>query len=166
MFNKKYLFNGLLIVFGGIFILLFFFDSQIEKIERKIEKAREFVEKHDISPRGGVKDVLQAGVTALKYETGTFKPDQKISVPIKGNLRVEIIDKNTVCLVGDYYDFIKERFVEECGSFLKGLESDTGNVPQWSKNLSYNILTAEIIIKYRPVIAAAYREYKNIQKYL
>ena len=159
MFNKKYLFNGLLIVFGGIFILLFFFDSQIEKIERKIEKAREFVEKHDISPRGGVKDVLQAGVTALKYETGTFKPDQKISVPIKGNLRVEIIDKNTVCLVGDYYDFIKERFVEECGSFLKGLESDTGNVPTWSKDLFYNNLLAEIIIKYRPVIAAAYREH-------
>ena len=163
MFNKKYLFRGLLIVLGGIFILLFFFDSQIEKIERKIEKAQNFIEKHDISPRGGIKDVVKAGITAVKYETGSFKPDQKVTVPIKGNLRVEIIDKYTICLVGDYYDFLKERFVEECGSFLKGLESDTGNVPQWSKDLFYNTLTAEIIIKYRPVIATAYREYRNFR---
>lgn len=143
---------------GSSVFIIFFFSSQIDKVGQKIEKTKNFVKKHDISPRGGVKDVVSAAVTAVKFESGSFAPDSEIEIPIRSNLRVEIIDSNTICVVGDYDAFLKERFLEECGEFMKGIESDTGNVPQWSKNIFYNVLVADIILKYRPVIAKAYND--------
>ena len=71
-------------------------------------------------------------------------------------MKIEIIDNQTICLIGDYTDFLTERFIEECGGFMKGIVSQTANIPAWSINMFYNTQLAEIILKYRPVIAAAY----------
>jgi len=104
-----------------------------------------------------ISDAISAATFAAEYATGKFKPNSEITVPIKGWLKVYVIDSKTICLAGAYDDFLNERFVAECGSFLKGVESNTANLASWSKNLFYNILGAEIILKYRPVIAAAYQ---------
>lgn len=161
--TKKTVVNTLLCVLGIGFCGMFFFSSQIDKVGQKMEKVKKFVEKHDISPRGGVKDMMSAAVTAVKYETGSFAPESSISTPIRGNLRVEIIDPNTICVVGDYDAFLRERFLDECGGFMKGIESDTGNVPQWSKSIFYNVLVADIILKYRPAIARAYNDWHHFK---
>ncbi len=154
--KKKTILNISLAVLGLLALTLIFFEPQVAKLENKVVRAKDFIEKHGISPRGGVRDAVSAAITAVKYESGSFKPDPKITVPIRGFLKVEIIDNQTICLIGDYTDFLTERFVEECGGFMKGIVSQTANIPVWSVNMFYNTQLAEIILKYRPVIAAAY----------
>lgn len=161
--KKKTILNISLAVLGLLAISLIFFEPQMAKLENKVLRAKGFIEKHGISPRGGVQDAVSAAITAVKYESGSFKPDPKNTVPIRGFLKVEIIDNQTICLIGDYTDFLTERFIEECGGFMKGIVSQTANVPVWSVNMFYNTQLAEIILKYRPVIAAAYNNSEDFK---
>ncbi len=161
--KKKTILNISLAALGLLALALIFFEPQLAKLEKKVVRAKDFVEKHGISPRGGVRDAVRAAVTAVKYESGSFKPDPKITDPIRGFLKVEIIDNQTICLIGDYTDFLTERFIQECGGFMKGIVSQTANIPAWSVNMFYNTQLAEIILKYRPVIAAAYNNSEDFK---
>ena len=99
--------------------------------------------------------------SAVSFKLDFFKPSPEISVPISGDVRVEILDDKTVCVVGNYDEFLRSRFSAECGDFLRGIDSPAADLPEWSKRLFYNILGAEIILKYRPKIADAYRDFKK-----
>lgn len=161
--QKKTILNVSLVILGLAALVLLLFDSQLTKLGQRATQAKKFIEKHDISPRAGMKDVISAAVSAVKYESGTFKPDQKIKTSIRGFLKIEVIDNQTICLIGDYTDFLTGRFVEECGGFMRGVESETANIPEWSKNMFYNTQMAEIILKYRPKIAAAYNNLEGFK---
>lgn len=104
-----------------------------------------------------------AAVSVIKYTTDSFHPDEEIEVPIRGDLRVEVIDERTICLVGNYARFLKTRFEEECGGFMRGIDSAAANLPVWSRNVFYNFLGAEIILKYRPTIAHAYCDFSKYE---
>ena len=101
-----------------------------------------------------IKNAAAPIVAALKRRPENFSPSPEINVEIRGDMRVEVIDEKTICVVGSYEKFLKERFSAECGDFLKS--ADGPGIPQWSKNLFYNVLGAKIILKYRPVIAEAF----------
>ena len=122
--QKKTILNVSLVILGLAALVLLLFYSQLTKLGQRATQAKKFIEKHDISPRAGMKDVISAAVSAVKYESGTFKPDQKIKTSIRGFLKIEVIDNQTICLIGDYTDFLTGRFVEECGGFMRGVESE------------------------------------------
>ncbi|MBE6411389.1 MAG: hypothetical protein E7036_02415 [Opitutales bacterium] len=101
--------------------------------------------------------------SAIKFKLNDFKPTEKIDVAINGNIRVEILDDKNICVVGTYADFLQSRFQAECGSFLRGIDSPLANLKDWSRNVFYNIMGAEIILKYRPIIAKAYQDYNSFE---
>ena len=102
-------------------------------------------------------------LSAIKFKLNDFKPTQNIDVAINGNVRVEILDDKNICVVGTYADFMQERFQTECASFLRGIDSPIANLKDWSRNVFYNIMGAEIILKYRPIIAKAYQSYNSFE---
>ncbi len=110
-----------------------------------------------------IKEAPAAAVSAAKFMSGMFKPNPEIDVPIIGDLRAEILNERTICLVGSYEKFLQKRFPEECGGFLKGIDSSTANLPPWTRNVFYDILGAEIILKYRPVIAEMFSNGTNFK---
>ncbi|MDO4574615.1 MAG: glycoside hydrolase family 9 protein [Planctomycetia bacterium] len=80
------------------------------------------------------------------------------SPTIRGVLRVAQLDEQNLCLVGYYQDFLKERFVAECGPFLKMLEEPDYQPKDWSRRFHYNFAAAEVIRAYRPMIVKAYQD--------
>ncbi len=76
---------------------------------------------------------------------------------IHGFLKVSQIDSQNLCLTGYYQDFLIERFVEECGPFLKLLEQPQYKPQDWSWRFNYNFAGASIIEAYRPIISKAYQ---------
>lgn len=193
MNTKKLLYNGALAIFAVSTLLFFFHDSSpaekfgIKELPRvssnlqnesaktensksdKSTSASHKIQQKNVSPSESpslisrVKSAPAAINSAVKFKLKNFKPDSKIDVPIIGDLKVEILDERTICVVGAYDDFLKERFAKECHSFLKGIDSPAANLAQWSKNVFYNVLGAEIILKYRPSIADAFSRGADFQ---
>ncbi len=104
-----------------------------------------------------ITDAVQGATAAVRLKTGTDDINPNIDVPIKGDLRLKIIDPSTIALAGDYENFLRERFIAEGGPFLKGVDSDAANLPEWSRKVFYNVTVARIILKYRPAIGKAWQ---------
>ncbi|MBQ6533961.1 MAG: glycoside hydrolase family 9 protein [Opitutales bacterium] len=111
--------------------------------------------------RESAKNAYYTAKAAASYKLGSFHASADEPREIKGDVRVEVLDARNICLVGAYADFLRKVFAAEGGDFLKGLENPQANLKEWSKNVFYNIISAEIILKYRPKIARAYRHAEN-----
>lgn len=85
-------------------------------------------------------------------------PEDLSKIKIQGKLRVEALDKDWICVVGYYHDFMCERFKIECGDFLKKIEDPAYRPPDWSREMHYNFAGTEVICAYRPLIARAYQQ--------
>lgn len=107
---------------------------------------------------------LPSAITSLtKFKLNNFKPNQITEASIHGDVRVEILDNKNICVIGTYAKFLQTRFEEECSDFLKGIDSPVANLKEWSKNVFYNVMGAEIILKYRPQISKAYQSYDSFE---
>lgn len=104
--------------------------------------------------------IRSATISALKYKLNIFHTDKSVDEQIVGDVRVEILDNRNICVIGTYSEFLQNRFEIECKDFLKGIDSPIANLKDWTRNVFYNIMGADIILKYRPKIAAAYQNYK------
>jgi|GEM_PF-1116938 len=103
-----------------------------------------------------------ATTSTVTYKAYSFHVDPVITVPIQGRLRVEVITPQLLCLVGYYHDFLRERFLTECGDFMRWVDTQpVSSIPTWSRTYYYYHMGAEIIFKYRPVIAQAYQNVAN-----
>ena len=86
----------------------------------------------------------------------TIGPIQRIfpkkPVPLKGKLKLHLITKDWICVVGNYNDFMRARIKAECGAFFKRL--DTGQIKEknWSYNFYYDFNSINVIASYRPKI--------------
>lgn len=103
--------------------------------------------------------IRSVAISAIKYKLGVLHLDKEVGERIVGNVRIEILDNRNICVIGTYSDFLQKRFEIECKGFLKGLDSPIANLKEWTRNVFYNIMGAEIILKYRPIIARAYQNY-------
>ena len=104
--------------------------------------------------------IRSATISVVQYKLDLFHTDKKVEEKIVGDVRVEILDNCNICVVGTYSEFLQKRFEFECKDFLKGIDSPVANLKDWTRNVFYNIMGAEIILKYRPKIANAYQNYK------
>ena len=86
-----------------------------------------------------------------------IKPDN-YDFPIKGKLEVRFFSPKILCVVGNYNDFVRDRFKIECGDFLRKLDTGEKFVKKWSYNFYYRYCALEVIGDYRPRIQ------KNFQK--
>ena len=84
-------------------------------------------------------------------------PNPENAPAIRGNLRVTQIDERNLCVTGSYHDFLVERFRQECGPFLKQMESDAFRPQDWSRQFHYRFAALEVIAAYRPQIVAAWK---------
>ena len=109
------------------------------------------------------KGIRSAAVSAIQYKFNVFHADENIQEQIAGDVRVEILDSRNICVVGTYSEFLQNRFKVECKDFLKGIDSPIANLKDWTRSVFYNIMGAEIILKYRPTIATAYQNYKAFE---
>jgi len=73
-----------------------------------------------------------------------------------GSLTIHFLTRDWFCVIGDYNDFIRERIVVECGDFLKQLDENRADVPDWSYNFHYNFAAREVVGDYRPTIKTNY----------
>ena len=99
----------------------------------------------------------------IKFKLNNFKPKNIIDTSIHGDVRVEILDNKNICVIGTYASFLQSRFEVECSDFLKGIDSPVANLKEWSRNVFYNVMGAEIILKYRPQISKAYQSYDSFE---
>lgn len=170
--QEKFL-NLSLILVGLLLTVFFFFDfdsisfSKEKSSEQLVREVlpTETSQQRSVQSEGviqGAKETLQK---LIKPGQKPFALDPEITVPIQGRMWVEIIDSRTICVVGDYDEFLRERFWVECGEELKRIEDlfAKGKLPDWSRDASYGILPAEIILKYRPLIAQVYNNGKKFR---
>jgi len=158
--SKARIFNWLLVLLGLVVCALVFVELSGPKADVEPLPPGTLADPDkDEAPTLGerVRDVVRTAESAVQFKANAFHPSPKVDVPIRGKLRVEVIDPKTLCLVGYYHDFLRERFLVECGDFLRGIDSKIANLPAWSRRLFYYTLGAEIILKYRPVVARAYQ---------
>ncbi len=119
--------------------------------------------KQETSFLGGIKQSVVGITSGIGGNPLSMKVSSTISTPIVGDLRVEIIDQSTICLVGTYSKFLHERFEDECTAMLKRMHSASNVLPEWTVNISYNIALANIILKYVPTISNAFKEFALYQ---
>lgn len=100
--------------------------------------------------------VLTANAPALRRI-----PPEGYGFPIRGKLKVYFINENCICVGGNYTDFLRERFVLECGDFLSKLDAPGAKVAKWSYDFHYNFAALEVMADYNPRIKAAFEDKDN-----
>ena len=80
------------------------------------------------------------------------------SVKLKGDLHIRFLTRDWLCVVGDYSDFLDERFREECGKFLRGLDENRANTLDWSYQFHYRFAAYEVASVYRPQILKKFED--------
>jgi hypothetical protein len=91
------------------------------------------------------------------------KKPKEINFPVKGSISVHFITSQWICIVGDYNEFLCNRFKIECGDFLKRLDTGDIRVARWSYDFHYNFAALEVISEYRPVIKQNFENISNFQ---
>jgi endoglucanase len=110
---------------------------------------------------------------SVKQQTGgggdkqRIKPE-KYDFPIKGKLEVRFYSPKVLCVVGNYNDFIRDRFKIECGTFLRMLDTGQKFVKKWSYNFYYRYAALDVIADYRPKIQDSFQKpeyftFSNVQ---
>ncbi|MDD5728864.1 MAG: glycoside hydrolase family 9 protein [Victivallales bacterium] len=92
----------------------------------------------------------------LRKRNITIGPVQRIfpkePVKIRGKLKLHFISRDWICVVGNYNDFMREQVKNQCGAFLKKLDTGEIKEKEWSYNFYYDFNTVNIIASYRPQI--------------
>ena len=73
-------------------------------------------------------------------------------VKIKGELQVRFLTRNWICVVGDYNDFIRERFSREGKEFFTELDRRREQTLAWSYDFHYRFGVQATVADYRPRI--------------
>lgn len=107
---------------------------------------------------GTIRSIYGNVANCTRFFSGKYRPNAEKSAPIGGKIRVEILDSKNICVIGSYADFLRSRFEIECDSFLESPDNVKIAGKEWVRNISYNTLGADIVLKYRPTIASAYQE--------
>ncbi|MDD3154018.1 MAG: glycoside hydrolase family 9 protein [Victivallaceae bacterium] len=82
---------------------------------------------------------------------------------VRGRYLVRRLDGKNYVLTGNFHKFLCERFYLEKGTFLKELDLKQPPVKAWSREFHYNFRSAEIILKYRPLIAKKFSDGANFR---
>ena len=119
--------------------------------------------------KGTPQSASQIGLTVAKPGIGNAidfvrrKKPKEINFPVKGAISVHFITSQWLCIVGDYNEFLCDRFKIECGDFLKRLDSGDIRVDKWSYDFHYNFAALEVISDYRPIIKRNFEDISNFQ---
>lgn len=106
---------------------------------------------HEARLTGSVKQVAKSGGGPPR-----IKPE-KYDFPIKGQLEVRFFSPKILCVVGNYNDFVRDRFKKECGEFLLPMDTGQKFVKKWSYNFYYRYCALDVIADYRPRIQKNYQ---------
>ena len=113
--------------------------------------------------RSGVLSLYGNMANCVRFFSGKYRPNAEKPAPIRGKIRVEILDSKNICVMGSYADFLRSRFETECKNFLESPDNARIGGKEWVRNISYNILGADIVLKYRPTISNSYQDSKRFR---
>ena len=113
---------------------------------------------YSVCGRSGVLSLYGYMANCARFFSGKYRPNAENPAPIRGKIRVEILDPKNICVMGSYTDFLRSRFETECKNFLESPDNAKIGGKEWVRNISYNILGADIVLKYRPTISYSYQD--------